>query len=257
MKKRKILLIDIETRPMEAWIWQLHEQYIGLDQIKEDWHILSWAAKWLDDPDSKIMYADRRNSKSDKSILKPMHKLLDEADVVVGQNGDRFDIKKLNARFIINGMNPPSPFKTIDTLKIAKKFFALTSNKLEYLAKVLGVKHKKLTARKFPGLKLWTECLKGNIEAWQEMKLYNCTDVFVLEAVFHKLKSWDRSINFNYLVDDVAHGCGKCGSLDLCRRGFELINTGKFQKYQCKNCGSWSRDTINLFDKQKKGSLKK
>ena len=86
-----------------------------------------------------------------------MWKLLDEADIVIGQNSKAFDIKKLNARFIIHGMQPPSSYRQIDTKILAKKHFNFTSNKLEYLSDKLNVKYKKQTKRKFSGFEMWKE----------------------------------------------------------------------------------------------------
>src|SRR5690606_7750710 len=122
----KILFLDIETAPILAYVWNLWDQDVGLNQIKSDWFILAWAAKWLGDPASKIIYRDQsraKNIEDDSQILREMWKLLDEADIIVTQNGKAFDEKKLNARFILNGMKPPSSFKHIDTAQIAKKKF--------------------------------------------------------------------------------------------------------------------------------------
>src|ERR1700722_10331801 len=146
-RKIKVLLFDIETAPIIGYVWGLWDQTVGLNQIKSDWHLLSWSAKWLDDPASKVMYMDQRNEKNienDKNILKALWKLLDAADVVITQNGIRFDSKKVNARFILNGMKPPSSYKHIDTCKIASRVFGFTSNKLEYLTDKLNTKYKKL-----------------------------------------------------------------------------------------------------------------
>jgi hypothetical protein len=136
-KGPKVLLLDIETSPIISYVWALFDQNIALNQIKTDWHLLSWAAKWLDS--DKVMYMDQRNVKNienDKKLLQHIWKLLDEADVVIWQNGDKFDGKKLNARFIMNGMKPPSSYKTIDTLKLAKKYFGFTVINLNILVKI-------------------------------------------------------------------------------------------------------------------------
>ena len=59
-KEMNILLLDIETSPVVAWVWGLRDQNVGLNMIKEDWYVLSWAAKWLGDKPSKTMYADQQ-----------------------------------------------------------------------------------------------------------------------------------------------------------------------------------------------------
>lgn len=252
----KVLVFDIETAPIVGYTWGIYDQSLGLNQIKSDWHVLSWAAKWLGD--SKIMYEDQRDAKpieNDKKILKKIWELLDEADVVITQNGKDFDVKKLNARFIIHGFEPPSSFKHIDTLKIAKKYFGFTSNKLEYLAKMLNTQTKKLTKREFDGFELWIQCLKGNIKAWNEMEKYNKHDVLALEEVYRRLMAWDNTINFSIYHDSVNEVC-RCGSTSFLKRGFYYTSKGKFQRYRCNKCGAETRSTQNLFSKDKIKSLR-
>ena len=126
---------------------------------------MSWSAKWLEGkdgtvygPHNKVMYMDQRNVKDisdDRLLLKGLWALLDKADVVITQNGDAVDIKKIYARFIMQGFTPPSSFKSIDTKKIAKSRFGFTSNRLEYMS-CLNVKFKKQKHSKFPGHEMWT-----------------------------------------------------------------------------------------------------
>lgn len=257
-KGPRVLLFDIETAPIIAHVWGLWENNVGLNQIVVDWHVLSWSAKWLEDPSTKVMYDDQRASKNiedDKRLLQGIWDLLNEADVVITQNGKSFDQKKLNARFILNGFQPPSSYKHIDTKLIAKRHFAFTSNKLEYMSDKLNIKYKKMKHDKFPGHEMWTECLKGNIEAWKEMEKYNKYDVLALEELYEKLIPWDSSINFNLYTDDEENVC-KCGSKDFIKNGFYYTSVGKYQKHRCKKCGAETRDRANLFSKEKKGSLR-
>src|ERR1700688_513244 len=161
-KGPKVLVLDIETAPIVAHVWGLFDQNIGLNQVKSDWHILSFSAKWLGDSPNKIIYMDQQNSKNiedDRKLLQKIWELLDECDILLTQNGKKFDHKKINARFVINGMQPPNSYKHIDTLVLAKKHFGFTSNKLEYMSDKLCVKYKKQTKRKFAGFELWKECL--------------------------------------------------------------------------------------------------
>lgn len=257
-KGPKILLFDIETAPMLAYVWGLWDQNVGLNQIKDDWYILSWAAKWLDDPPSKVMYMDQRKSKNienDRPLLDAIWELLNEADIVITQNGKKFDVKKLNARFILSGMMPPSSFKHIDTLQIAKKHFAFTSHKLEYMSHNLNTKYKKLKHSKYSGFDMWKECLSGNQDAWKEMERYNKYDVLALEEVYNKLSPWDKTINFNLYHDGEEHVCN-CGSTRFKRNGFDYTNSGKFQRYKCLECGKEVKDKENLLSREKRKSLK-
>jgi DNA polymerase elongation subunit (family B) len=255
----KVLVFDIETAPMLGYVWGLFDQQIGLNQIESDWHVLSWSAKWLYDAPENVMYADQRNAKNiedDSKILKQIWKLLDEADVVITQNGKSFDVKKLNARFLQHGFPPPSSYRHIDTKILAKRHFAFTSNKLEYMTDKFCVKYKKLKHAKFSGFELWKQCLAGNMEAWDEMKKYNMYDVLSLEELYLVFQPWDNSISFNVFHEAPVHTCN-CGSTEFSPNGFKYTNTGKFRRMICDNCGAEYSGKQNLLSKQKVKSLRK
>ena len=254
----KVLIFDIETAPIRAFVWSMWQNGVGLNQIKNDWFVLSWSAKWLGAPEDEVMYSDLRGSvdrEDDSDLLIGIWELLDEADVVVTQNGKKFDVKKLNARFIINGFQPPSGFKHIDTLEIAKRRFGFTSNKLEYMTEQLCTKYKKLKHGKFPGQELWNECLKDNMEAWEEMEEYNRYDVLSLEELYLILRPWDnRHPNFNLYGDLDTVKC-KCGSHDIVKYGYAYTNLSKFQRYKCQDCGSEFRGRENLLSKEQRKNI--
>jgi hypothetical protein len=252
----KILIFDIETAPIIGHVWSLWENNVALNQVVSDWHVLSWSAKWLDS--KKVMYKDQRGVKpvqDDSKLLLGIWKLLDEADIVISKNGIKFDSKKLNARFILNGFQPPSSYKHIDLEQVARKKFCFTSNKLEYLTDKLCTKYKKQKHKKYPGHELWVECLKGNVDAWNSMQKYNTFDVLSTEELYTKLIPWDTSReDFNKYTESNDYVC-KCGNSDFHKRGFYYSATGKFQKHRCKHCGAEYRDSVNLLTKEKRKSL--
>jgi uncharacterized protein YprB with RNaseH-like and TPR domain len=254
----KILLFDIETAPILGYVWGLWDNNLGLNQVNSDWYVLSWSAKWLGDSPKKIMYMDQRHAKNienDKPLLEGIWKLLDEADVVITQNGKKFDHKKLNARFILNKMQPPSSYKHIDTLVLAKRHFGFTSNKLEYMTDKLCTKYKKLKHGKFSGFEMWKQCLARNMAAWKEMEKYNKYDVLSLEELYTKLIPWDNDINLDIFRNTDETKCS-CGSTEFSLNGFFYTSTGKFQKHRCVSCGSETRDRQNLFSLDKKKVLR-
>ncbi len=248
----KILIFDLETAPNIAATWGIWKQNIGVEMIETDWHIMSYAAKWLGN--DKIHYNDaRKNVGHDYKLLSELHKLLDEADAVIAHNAIKFDVKKVNARFITEGFTPPSPYKVIDTLQEAKKHFAFTSNKLQYLTDRLCTE-KKMSHAKFPGYKLWAECLKGNQDAWEEMKTYNIQDIVSLEELYLKMRPWMTNHPVVGLTNAPTgeHHCPKCGSIHVQKRGFSTTSAGIYQRYQCNDCGGWSRSRYALNSKQER-----
>lgn len=245
MKQPKVLIFDIETSPMLAYVWGRRDVNISLNQIKNEWSVIAWAAKWLGDKPSAIKYADLRHAKridNDREILLLLWKLLDEADIVITQNGQSFDSPKLNARFILHGMRPPSPYKHIDTYRIARRVAGFTSNKLEYLTEKLCTKYRKLKHSKFPGMSLWTECLAGNQAAWDEMKRYNIHDVLSTEELYLKLRSWaPEPMQRAYNVGDPSRSCAVCGQSGRVRKaGMHQKKIGVYQRFHCMKCGAWT-----------------
>lgn len=243
MNQSRVLVLDIETSPLLAYIWELGDQTVALNQIHTDWHIMAWSAKWLGDPESKVVYYDQRNLKigNDKPILKPLWDLLNDADIVITQNGEQFDSRKINARFMLHGMTPPKPYLHIDTYKLVKKVAAFTSNKLEYLTDKFCIKHKKVTHGNFPGLKLWIECLNGNKKAWDEMKYYNIKDILSTEELYLTVKAWSpEAMPKVYHLTDSADRCPTCGYFGKMRQGRDRIRkSGTYHQNSCPKCGAW------------------
>lgn len=230
----KILIIDIETSPNVSYTWGKWEQ--NVIDFKEEWCILSFSAKWLNGKQVTKGLCDYKDkSKRDFYIVRDIHALLSEADVVVAHNGDAFDIKKINARFSFWKIQPPSPYKTVDTKKIAKKYFNFNSNSLNDLGQHLGL-GKKL---KHEGFDLWLGCMSGNKKSWAVMKKYNAIDVLLLEKIYKHFLPWMSSHpNMSSGKGDV---CPKCGGKHLQSRGMYVTLNGKYKRFQCQDCGGWGR----------------
>lgn len=238
----KKLFIDIETAPMQAYVWKMWKENVALDQLKDGWFIMSFAASW--DGSDDVIYADCRmdyKNEDDTNLLAHLWLLLDEADIVIAHNGRKFDARKINARLILNGYNPPRPYKVVDTLEMSRKNFAFSSHKLEYLSQVLG-DEKKDDHAEFPGFKLWKECLNGNMAAWDAMEKYNRKDITSLKQVYYKLLGWSEGMpNVASYDDKEVVRCPKCGSEDIAFEGYTYTQSGKYRQVRCKKCGGWSR----------------
>ena len=247
----RVLIYDIETAPLLGYCWSLWNNNIGLNQIHSDWHVLSWAAKWLGEED--VYYQDQRdavNVEDDKQLLQDIWKLLDECDFVITQNGKKFDQKKLNARFVIHGMKPPSAYRHIDVLQIAKSQFGFTSNKLQYMTDTLCTKYKKSTHPKFAGFELWSQCLKGNIEAYEQMCDYNILDILSLEELYTIISPWDNKLpNFDVYNDEPS------SNEEWVKEGYVYSNLGKYDRYRNTITGQQRRGSVNLLSKEKRESL--
>lgn len=246
MTQLKTLLIDIESSPNIGYTWEKYEQNV-IEFIKER-HLLCFTAKWLGS-NKVITYGlddfegYEKDMDSDKELCKELWKLLDEADVVMGHNSDKFDIKIINTRFAVNGLVPPSPFRTIDTVKIARKYFGFNSNKLNDLGQSLGLGTKLETG----GFKLWLECMSGKKDSWKKMKAYNKQDVILLEKVYLRIRPWMTN-HPNVLTTKEDCKCFTCGSKKVQKRGFNYTKSNKYQRWQCLSCGAWTQGPIQKED---------
>lgn len=252
LKLPKILILDIETAPVAAYVWRLWKQNVGLNQIISDWFMLTWSAKWLFASDimSNRLTSKEAIKQDDSRIVKNLWKLLEEADMVVAHNGDKFDIPKINARFIVNGLGPTIPYQQIDTKKVASKQFGFSSNKLDALAMQFGFETKMDT-----DMSLWTGCMKGNDESLKYMEEYNRYDVELLEEIYLKLRPWIKSHpNVGLYVESDNPVCANCGNDSLIEAGHYCTNTAKYETFRCR-CGAINRVRVNSYDKDKRQSL--
>ena len=238
--KPKILVFDIETFANLSFTWGKWDQ--NVIDFEREWFVLCFCYKWLGEktvnsialPDFDLYSEDRFN---DYEVVKAMWKLFDEADIVIAHNGDKFDIKKMYARFLYYRLPPPSSFKSIDTVKIARKYFSMNSNKLDDIGKYLGVGRKMVHT----GWDLWKRCSEGDLKAWDELIRYNKQDVILLEKVYEIFKPYVTNHPNLNLYNGTTHCCPNCGSDNLQKRGFALTRVSKTQRYQCMSCAAWSQ----------------
>jgi len=249
----KILIVDIETSPFTAYSYNRWQVNIS-DMMRkdDDITILSFAYKWLGE--SKVHYAENRNG-CDKAILQELSKILNEAEIVVGHNLAKFDTPMINTRLAMNNLPPCSPYRIIDTLKIAKRHYRFERNTLDWVAKSLGCS-RKLSHNEFPGMSIWIEMLNGNDEAWKANSAYNKMDVLVTEEIYEKMKPFTKP-HPSVIVGSgsTSKRCTTCGSTDIVEDGYSYTNASKFRQYRCINCGSFSRSKKNLLSKEVRENL--
>ena len=200
----KTLLLDLESAPNTAHVWGLFNTNVSTKQLMESSYVLCWAAKWLGS--DKVIFSSVQKT-DPKEMLGKIHALLDEADAVIHYNGTKFDIPTLNKEFLIHGLNPPSPYKQIDLLRVVRQQFRFPSNKLDYVSQRLGLGEKTEHA----GHKLWIECMANVPAAWRKMKEYNMNDVVLLEKLYQRLLPWIKN-HPNHSVFSGKRVCTKCSS---------------------------------------------
>lgn len=240
----KILLYDIETMSNLAYVWGKYEQ--NVISYEKEWYMLSFAYKWLGEKQTHVLSLPdfkgyTKNKTNDKALVAELWKLFDEADIVIAHNGNSFDQKKANAKFVEHGMKPPSPYKQIDTKLVARRYFNFNSNKLDDLARLFGFGRKLDTG----GFDTWLGCASGDMKAWRKMCFYNKHDVVLLEKIYLKMRGWMTNHPHVGVLSDDKEVCPNCNAKALQKRGFGIRgNLTKVQRFQCTACGGWTQKTI-------------
>ena len=233
--KARILLYDVETAPALANIWSLYQREgaLSTEMLVSTGRIISWRAKIYGE--KKVFGADEY-SHSYKDMIKLLHEEFDKAHIVCGYNSNSFDNKLANHAFIKMGLPAPTPYHKIDLLKVARKHFKFTSNRLGFVCKELGLDVKEETG----GFRLWKGWLEGDKDSIKLMRKYNCQDVIITEQLYDRLKGWiDTHPNVNVYDDKIDNTpqCPNCGSTNLHYNGWRISNTnGKYRRTKCGNC---------------------
>lgn len=228
----RLLVIDIETAPNLVYTWGLFQQNIGVNQIVESGRVICFAAKWHG-TDDVVFYSERQKGGRER-MVRAAHRLMTEADGVVGWNSQRFDTRWLNAEFKDAGLPRPAGYRQIDLMRSQKRYQFRPSNKLDYMARHLGLGGKVHTG----GFDLWRGCMDGDREAWALMEEYNRADVALTDAVFHDMRQGGWVANLPNRSTTAGAVCPCCGGDRLRAAGVYRTATRMYQQWRCLDCGS-------------------
>lgn len=183
----KVLIYDIETSYNIVKSWRVgYNLNINPQDIIHERSIICVSYKWLDDDQIYTLTWDK--NQNDKFLLEQFIEVMNEADLLVAHNGDRYDLKFIKTRALKQDLPMLIDYPQFDTLKVAKKKFMFNSNKLDYIAEFLGFGNKIKTE-----LKLWDDIILHNSkEAMNKMIEYCEMDVELLEKVYKKLVNWEK-----------------------------------------------------------------
>ena len=248
----KILLIDIETAYAHGRFWHPFKPVILHDNITKPWFIICWAAKWLnyDGVMSDCVTSNEAIERDDFRICESIWELINDASVMVAHNLNKFDKRKLYARFAQNKLPKPRDTRVVDTLTQAQKHFAFLFHKLDYLNSIFSLRMKDKTDNQ-----LWIDCEEGVQEGLDYMLEYNRSDIYALEDLYLEIRPWMTSHpNLAIFVDEAVEMCPHCES-HVEKDGYYTTDVSKFQQYRCVGCGAVPRGRKNLLSKEKRDSL--
>ena len=175
-------------------------------------------------------------------FMRAVWEVFDQADIIIGHNADRFDARHLMGGWAEMGLPAPSPYKVVDTLKIARGTFAYESNTLDALNKRLGIDAK---TDKYD-VKIARAAVNGDKEAQSILESYNRGDIVASEALFDRLRPYARNIPHLGMWTDDALACPSCGHSMTATGKTVHANVQRYEHLTCPNCGSHARGTTTL-----------
>ena len=231
----KVLLYDVETKPVRCWLWRVGSKInVGHDQIVdgEKFDIITICFKWLGE--KKIHSLDWGLKAQDSTkMIKEFTKVIESADLAIGHNGDRFDMLQINTQRLMHNQPPIAWPSTDDTLKQFRRYFAFPSYKLDYLAKVLTGSGKSPMS-----FQDWIDIVQyKKAKKLKKMIKYCKKDVLLLEKVYKRAsKFFKPKVHAGLHAGIDGTSCPRCSSSNLQKYGFRHTLTGRYQRYVCNNC---------------------
>ncbi len=238
----RTLVFDCEMAPATSYLWELRvpSGYVNKEMLISRKKLLCVAAKFFGE-DEMHFFSEWHDGH--EAMVRGIWNLLDEADAVVHFNGLAADEPWLATEFVILGLNPPSPYKSIDLYRAARRRFRFMSNSLAYITAELGV-GKKLDSG---GMQAFINVMNGDPDAQAAMAKYCKGDVISTEELFTRLRPWLPAMPPAAVVDGTGDGCPSCGSTSLVRKGYAYSPAGAYQRYRCRDCHRWSRSAQRAY----------
>ena len=231
----KRLYLDIETSPNIGFFWQAgYKLNIPPENIIHERAIICVCYKWEHEKTVKSLQWKKGK---DKELLVELIKVMNEADEIVGQNSDNYDIKWLRTRCLFHNIPMQPEYNQVDTYKLAKKYFRFNSNKLDYMSSFLGHGNKLHTS-----YSLWKDIVLNNCEkAMNTMIKYCKKDVLITEKVHKSMIPFIKHRTHVAVLKGFSKiDCPECGSTNTQSRGYWISAAGvKKNKCQCTDCGKW------------------
>jgi len=211
--KPRVLIYDIETSYNIVKAFRAgYNLTINPGDIIKERKIICISYKWLDEDRTYTIAWDK--NQDDKFLLEQFIEVLNEADLIVAHNGDRYDIKFIKARAVKQGLKMRIKYPSFDTLKVAKSKFLFNSNKLDYLGEFFGLGKKIPTT-----MALWDGVILDKCpKAMNKMIEYCERDVKLLEDIYKILMGWELpKVHVGVLAGKTKQSSPITGTYDISR----------------------------------------
>ena len=238
--KRRRLFFDIETSPNIGLFWEAgYKKNIDVSNIIQERAIICICYKWEEEKEVYSLNWDAKQN--DKTMLQKFILVANQANELVGHNGDKFDLAWIRTRCLFHHIEKFPKYTTIDTLKVARSKFRFNSNRLNYIADFLGLGQKIKTE-----YSLWKDILlKKDKVAMEKMIKYCKKDVILLEQVFNALKNHIApKTHYGVIFGHYKGSCPECGSDDIIIKDRRALASGIIKLiFRCKTCGKHHNKT--------------
>ena len=238
--KRRRLYFDLECSPNIGFFWTAgYKLNISTESIIKERAIICICYKWEDEKETHSVYWDSKQN--DKKLLIEFIKVANQANELVGHNGDKFDLAWIRTRCLFHRIEMFPTYVTIDTLKVARSKFKFNSNKLNYIAQYLGIGEKIHTE-----YNLWKEIVLNKCKVSMDKMIKYCIqDVILLEKVHKELNHHiPAKTHYGVVFGQDRGSCPECGSDELIQNNKVVTASGLTRiQYKCKVCNKYHSKT--------------
>lgn len=252
--RNRILILDVERLDgiTAQHYWDrgdLQKRYVHHESVIREPRTTIVCAKWYDQPD--VIRLTEWDKGGRGKFLKRVHRLMSEADIIVGHYLDNADVPWLRGDFHLPRIGHPHqpdlpplpPFKTVDTLKVMRQFKSGAPFKsLDALCKIIGLPAK---TDAYDRERMERAVTEGSTEDRQRLVDYCAGDVIATQWLY----DWARPHIKNHpalFVDgqsklDTCRACGN-KTKPIAKRYAADVFTYTMQR--CTTCGWHGRLSI-------------
>lgn len=245
----RILILDVERLDgiSQQHYWDrgdLKNRYVHYETVVRQPRTTIFCAKWYDD-DEVIRLAEWDKG-GRRTFLKRIHRLMSEADIIVGHNVDNADVPWLKGDMHVEaGLPPLPPFKTVDTLKVLRREFKSGApfKGLDAFCQIVGLQAK---TDKYDRHAMERAVTEKSVEDRERLVDYCAGDVIATQGLYDHLRPHIRNHPALHMAGETAMNvCNRCGHSDTLPNAKRYVaNLLSYTMLKCANCESYRRLSI-------------
>lgn len=246
--RNRILILDVERLDgitQQHW-WDrdnLKNRYIHYETVIRHPRTTIVCAKWYDRPDV-IQLAEWDDGGREK-FLRNVHRLLEQADIVVGHYIDGADIPWLRGDLHIEaGLPPLPPFKTVDTCKVLRQVFKSGApfKSLDAFCQIVGIPAK---TDRYDRMAMERAVTDESVDDRARLTAYCAGDVIATQGLYDWLRPHIKNHPALFIDGkDKLTVCNRCGHETTTIERRYVANILTYTMRKCSSCQAYSRISI-------------